>query len=223
MKDVKEESLRRCLREACCMELPRAYSEREGGFWMKGIALVRKRNMTQSYCMVSHRSDGMVVYEKDFGAISPIAGLVSVYPYVFLDMSRYAPNVSGNALRALIVREYGMSFEDVDALTDVDLEEWKIKMAIRNQESADRVFIASGHIDDADELPADEDGFTDVFVDPKVKKDMSSVITAEDGSSESFTDIITASDVRESAKKRVREQSKASTARVKAKRTKKDK
>ncbi len=88
---VKEKSLKDALNVARLLELPKQYSGDNEVFWLKAVALVRKRDATQSYCLIEHKADGRILYKKDFGTMSPITGLISIHPYLYLDTQRFSP------------------------------------------------------------------------------------------------------------------------------------
>src|SRR5574344_1448877 len=91
--DLKEKTLSMALSEVGLHDLPKLYRDGDKGFWIKAIVLVKKRNTTQSYMFAEHRADGLIVYTKDFSSIcgnmSPMAGLIGIYPYMYLDEERY--------------------------------------------------------------------------------------------------------------------------------------
>lgn len=86
MTDIKEISLREALSSSGCHELPSRYVDGDGsGFWFKAIGLVRKRNGSVNYVLLERRGDGAMRVVRDFGMMSPVYGIVSVHPYMFID------------------------------------------------------------------------------------------------------------------------------------------
>lgn len=138
--NIKERSLSAALNDAACKELPKPYVEseyeQEGLFWYRGIALVRKCDGTQSYCLVEHRPDGIIDYRRDYGTISPIFGLVSVFPYVVVDMKRFGyDGVSDSDMKR---RAAAKGFNVSDCDTPEKLAQLRIAVAIRNFKDADK-------------------------------------------------------------------------------------
>lgn len=146
MIGLTEKSLQRALNAAACRELPKAVTEEDASreYWTKAIALVRKRDQSRSYCLVERGADGVIRYKADFGNMSAIYGLVSVHPYVVVDVERFGFGGTLEDFKAHMRRVYRMSDEDVAANTD---EEWRRSMigyAIEAQEESDRRFRETG-------------------------------------------------------------------------------
>lgn len=89
MIDFKEQTLRQALKDTACRELPKRYDESSGEIWIKAIVLVKKRNCTVSYALAARRGDGLISYVRDYGQMSPICGLISIHPYMYLDKERF--------------------------------------------------------------------------------------------------------------------------------------
>ena len=118
--DIKEKTLSMALSDVRCHELPKLYREDdlEGKVWIKAIALVKKRNLVQTYMLAEHKADGRIIYTKDYassiGNVSPMAGLIGVYPYVYLDTERYMSKVNLKTdMCAIISSVTGRKYEDL--------------------------------------------------------------------------------------------------------------
>lgn len=84
MQDIKENSLRKALNWAVLKTLPKQYKE-GSGFWIEGIALVQKRNLTQNYVIARRDGTGATSIVADFGEMSPVIGITSIHPYLYLE------------------------------------------------------------------------------------------------------------------------------------------
>lgn len=111
MEDIKDKSLRLALEGSGCTELPKSRNNDDDGFWIKAIVLVRKSNFTTSYAMAERRGDGCINYTRDFGDMSPIMGLISVHPYLYLD-ERLIPSSESSNYHSIISRELGINNVD---------------------------------------------------------------------------------------------------------------
>ena len=78
---LKEQSLSKALSSKGLAELPKQYRDGSDEYWLEAIVLVRKQNLTQSYCLAKRDADGKISYIDDFGMMSPISGLISINPY----------------------------------------------------------------------------------------------------------------------------------------------
>lgn len=109
---IKEQSLTAALSAVRLKDLPAPLREGDG-YWIEALALVRKRDMSESYCLVRRGGNGLLRYVRDFGNLSPIVtdnkergiyGLIRLYPCEFLD-ERYVPK-SDSAIRNLLRGHY---------------------------------------------------------------------------------------------------------------------
>lgn len=133
MENIKESSLKKALNFVMLQELPKQLRATDKGYWVESIALVRKRNMSTSYCVAKRGGDGRIRYTADFGDISPIAGLVSIHPYLVLDTETMIPYDSIEEKRAAIVDTLGRDVAPmVEAMTPEKVEETLIDIAISN-------------------------------------------------------------------------------------------
>lgn len=106
MEGIKESSLRACLCAVGLSSLPARYHDGDG-WWLRAIVLVRKRGVSESYCVACRDADGRVRYVRDFGVMAPIGAVLSIHPYVYLDVSRFG-NVYSNPIhcRAYLVKVF---------------------------------------------------------------------------------------------------------------------
>lgn len=132
--DIKDTSLRKAFEATKCRDLPKQYREGNGVFWIKAIVLVRKRNGTQSYALAERRGDLHISVTQDFGLMSPIAGIVSIHPYIYLDADRFLNFGSEEQRINALIRHYGTErAEEIKSATKEKLDIMAIDMAIRNQ------------------------------------------------------------------------------------------
>lgn len=209
MNNIKEISLRKALEATACRELPKAFNENGVEFWIRAIALVRKRNGTQSYCLVEHRADGMLQYTQDFGLPSPIFGLISIHPYIMLDKTKYG--VGGGCKAELIGRMMRMfphitNPQFFHRISDEEFEQWKIRYAMENQrQTVERMSQENVYEDDG----TDENGFRDITSSGAYAQSRNGArktlggneLIGEDGVKEEFKDINSESKVAEARKK----------------------
>jgi len=87
MESYKERTLREAMEAAGVRQLPPRCNPSD--IWIYAIVLVRKLDCTQNYALASRRGDGRIKVFRDFGRMSPIAGIASVHPYMYLDTGRF--------------------------------------------------------------------------------------------------------------------------------------
>lgn len=118
LEDYKRETLYAAMEAAGGLgELPKRYDDASGEIWIRAIVLVRKLNCTQNYALASRRGDGLISVTQDFGYVSPITGIVSVHPYLYLDAGRYLWFEGKEEERAEYIRAFGNNpkYEEVSA------------------------------------------------------------------------------------------------------------
>ena len=146
MANIKEESLSRALSAKRIPDLPKQYREDSGEYWLEAIVLVRKLNMSQSYAVAKRDADGKISYTADFGDISPISGLISIHPYMYLNKERYMPFETMMQKRHALKEYLGGDeevIEAVDDMTDEDVEHSLLEIAINSQYAGES--IAKSH------------------------------------------------------------------------------
>ena len=142
MTNIKEESLSRALSAKRIPDLPKQYREDSGEYWLEAIVLVRKLNMSQSYAVAKRDADGKISYTADFGDISPISGLISIHPYMYLNKERYMPFETMEQKRHALKEYLGGDDEVVDAvneMTDGDVEHSLLEIAINSQYAGESI------------------------------------------------------------------------------------
>ena len=142
MANIKEESLSKALSAKRIPDLPKQYREDSGEYWLEAIVLVRKLNMSQSYAVAKRDADGKISYTADFGDISPISGLISIHPYMYLNKERYMPFETMEQKRHALKEYLGGDDEVVDAvneMTDEDVEHSLLEIAINSQYAGESI------------------------------------------------------------------------------------
>lgn len=133
---LKEQSLSKALSSKGLAELPKQYRDGSDEYWLEAIVLVRKQNLTQSYCLAKRDADGKISYIDDFGMMSPISGLISIHPYLYLDRSTYMPYENIEQMRHALVQYIGgdeEAKEAVNDLPDTEVQYQILQIAIDSQ------------------------------------------------------------------------------------------
>lgn len=122
----KEETLHAALQEVGLLSrgIPRRYREKEDGFWVQAIVLVRKRNLEECYCLYQRDGRGIMHLIRDFGTASPIISVKSIHPYMYLDEWRFNPCKSPEEQRMFLKTEVAdrqEMYEKVDTMTDAEV------------------------------------------------------------------------------------------------------
>ena len=142
MANIKEESLSKALSAKRIPDLPKQYREDSGEYWLEAIVLVRKLNMSQSYAVAKRDADGKISYTADFGDISPISGLISIHPYMYLNKERYMPFETMEQKRHALKEYLGGDDEVVEAVNDMadeDVEHSLLEIAINSQYAGESI------------------------------------------------------------------------------------
>ena len=133
---LKEQSLSKALSSKGLAELPKQYRDGSDEYWLEAIVLVRKQNLTQSYCLAKRGADGKISYIDDFGMMSPISGLISIHPYLYLDRSTYMPYENIEQMRHALAQYIGgdeEAKEAVNELPDTEVQYQILQIAIDSQ------------------------------------------------------------------------------------------
>lgn len=136
--NIKEDSLKRALTAIRLSELPKQFREDSGEYWLEAIILTRKRDGSQSYVAGKRGADKKIIYTSDFGTMSPIAALLSVHPYLYLDKKKYMPYETIEQKRHALARYIGGDDDAkkaVDELSDSEVEYQILEIAIEMQYS----------------------------------------------------------------------------------------
>ena len=142
MANIKEESLSKALSAKRIPDLPKQYREDSGEYWLEAIVLVRKLNMSQSYAVAKRDADGKISYTADFGDISPISGLISIHPYMYLNKERYMPFETIEQKRHALKEYLGGDDEVIEAVNDMadeDVEHSLLEIAINSQYAGESI------------------------------------------------------------------------------------
>ena len=133
---LKEQSLSKALSAKGLPDLPKQYRDDCGEFWLEAVVLVRKQNLTQSYCLAKRDADGKISYIADYGMMSPISGLISIHPYMYLDKETYMPYENIEQMRHALVQYIGgddEAKEAVNELPDSEVQYQILQIAIDSQ------------------------------------------------------------------------------------------
>lgn len=118
---LETDTLSEALSFARVRELPKRFNPDLGLTWILAIALIKKKNLMNAYAIVEHRADGLIQYKKTFGRLSPIDGLISIHPYMYVDEE--ALGIAMKANRRTIAMHYpGYA----DEIIDSDDEKFKV-------------------------------------------------------------------------------------------------
>lgn len=118
---LETETLSEALSFARVRELPKKFNPELGLTWILAIALIKKKNLMNAYAIVEQRADGLIEYKKTFGRLSPIDGLISIHPYMYVDEE--ALGMATKANRRTIAMHYpGYA----DEIIDSDDEKFKV-------------------------------------------------------------------------------------------------
>lgn len=184
--DIKEKTLSMALSETRCRDLPKLYRDGDKGFWMKAIVLVKKRNLVNTYMLAEHKADGLITYTKDFAAtighMSPMAGLIGIYPYIYLDEERYMPYKSMEQIRGFVAVNNKKHTSDYDNVSDEDMmvlcRECAIKKQLEDEETENFDNKSDGIEDDKPAIVESEQVIPD---EDKVKKEEDGEVIRGDG------------------------------------------
>ena len=142
MSNIKDLSLSKALSALSLPELPKQYRDDCGEYWLEAIVLVRKQNLSNSYAVAKRGADGKIVYKADFGDVSPISGLISIHPYMYLNKSVYMPFENVEQMRKALIQYIGADEEAVEAveeLPDSEVEYQMLQIAIEAQYSGESI------------------------------------------------------------------------------------
>lgn len=118
---LEEETLSEALTFARVRELPKKFNPDLGLTWILAIALIKKKNLMNAYAIVEQRADGLIQYKKTFGRLSPIDGLISIHPYMYVDEEALGMAMKANR-RTIAMHYTGYA----DEIIDSDDEKFKV-------------------------------------------------------------------------------------------------
>lgn len=111
---LEEETLSEALSFAKCKDLPKKFNPELGLTWILAIALIKKKNLMNAYAIVEQRADGLIQYKKTFGRLSPIDGLISIHPYMYVDEEALGMAMKANR-RTIAMHYAGYADEIIDS------------------------------------------------------------------------------------------------------------
>lgn len=114
MAFLEEETLSEALSFARVKELPKKFNPELGLTWILAIALIKKKNLMTAYAIVEQRADGLIQYRKTFGRLSPLDGLISIHPYMYVDEEALGMAMKANR-RTIAMHYPGYADEIIDS------------------------------------------------------------------------------------------------------------
>lgn len=118
---LEEETLSEALSFARLKDLPKKFNPGLGLTWILAVALIKKKNLMKAYAIVEQRADGLIQYRKTFGRLSPIDGLISIHPYMYVDEEALGMAMKANR-RTIAMLYAGYA----DEIIDSDDERFKV-------------------------------------------------------------------------------------------------
>ena len=118
---LETETLSEALSFAKLKDLPKKFNPELGLTWILAIALIKKKNLMNAYAIVEQRADGLIQYKKTFGRLSPIDGLISIHPYMYVDEEALGMSMKANR-RTIAMHYPGYA----DEIIDSDDEKFKV-------------------------------------------------------------------------------------------------
>lgn len=128
---LEENTLSEALTFARVRELPKKYNPELGLTWILAVALIKKKNLMTAYAIVEQRADGLIQYKKTFGRLSPIDGLLSIHPYMYVDEEALA--MARKANRRTIAMHYADAAEEIIDSDDEKFSIWQLQYAMDMQ------------------------------------------------------------------------------------------
>lgn len=111
---LETETLSEALSFAKLKDLPKKFNPGLGLTWILAIALIKKKNLMNAYAIVEQRADGLIQYKKTFGRLSPIDGLISIHPYMYVDEEALGMAMKANR-RTIAMHYAGYADEIIDS------------------------------------------------------------------------------------------------------------
>lgn len=111
---LETETLSEALSFAKLKDLPKKFNPELGLTWILAIALIKKKNLMNAYAIVEQRADGLIRYKKTFGRLSPIDGLISIHPYMYVDEEALGMAMKANR-RTIAMLYTGYADEIIDS------------------------------------------------------------------------------------------------------------
>lgn len=111
---LEEGTLSEALSFAKLKDLPKKFNPELGLTWILAVALIKKKNLMNAYAIVEQRADGLIQYKKTFGRLSPIDGLISIHPYMYVDEEALGMAMKANR-RTIAMHYAGYADEIIDS------------------------------------------------------------------------------------------------------------
>lgn len=113
-KQIKENELMDALSFTGCPKLPRAVdvSKTQGKIWILAIAKVTKVDGSWSYAILKNDFGKRPRITKIFGSVAAVAGIKSVHPYMWLDMSLVPKFKNEDEKTKFLMEAYCLNNED---------------------------------------------------------------------------------------------------------------
>ena len=128
---LETETLSEALSFAKLKDLPKKFNPELGLTWILAIALIKKKNLMNAYAIVEQRADGLIQYKKTFGRLSPIDGLISIHPYMYVDEE--ALGMAMKASRRTIAMHYAGYADEIIDSDDEKFKAYQLQYAMDMQ------------------------------------------------------------------------------------------
>lgn len=180
---LEEETLSEALSFAKCKDLPKKFNPELGLTWILAIALIKKKNLMNAYAIVEQRADGLIQYKKTFGRLSPINGLISIHPYMYVDEEALGMAMKANR-RTIAMHYPGYADEIIDS-DDEKFKVYQLQYAMDMQKlnmNQEKPRFGKSVVEEAEEKanPAQEEELKENETIATVKDEGECVIEVED-------------------------------------------
>lgn len=128
---LETETLSEALSFAKLKDLPKKFNPELGLTWILAIALIKKKNLMNAYAIVEQRADGLIQYKKTFGRLSPIDGLISIHPYMYVDEEALGMAMKAN--RRTIAMHYAGYADEIIGSDDEKFKAYQLQYAMDMQ------------------------------------------------------------------------------------------
>lgn len=180
---LEKETLSEALSFARVRELPKKLNPELGLTWILAIALIKKKNLMNAYAIVEQRADGLIEYKKTFGRLSPIDGLISIHPYMYVDEDALGMAMKANR-RTIAMHYPGYADEIIDS-DDEKFKVYQLQYAMDMQKlnmNQEKPRFGKSVVDEAEEKanPVVEEELKDNEVVATVEDEGDCIIEVED-------------------------------------------
>lgn len=180
---LETETLSEALSFAKLKDLPKKFNPELGLTWILAIALIKKKNLMNAYAIVEQRADGLIRYKKTFGRLSPIDGLISIHPYMYVDEEALGMAMKANR-RTIAMHYAGYADEIIDS-DDEKFKAYQLQYAMDMQKlnmNQEKPRFGKSVVEEAEEAvnPVIEEELKDNEVIATVEDEGECVIEVED-------------------------------------------